>query len=63
MVRIDDEKVRRFLPLVDGTRDCDELVRDFAALVPAAEVEGTGATRADIEQNLRLMANLGLLLQ
>jgi SAM-dependent methyltransferase len=62
MVRIDDKKVRRFLPLVDGTRDCDELVRDFVALTPAADAQ-VGATRADIEQNLRLMANLGLLVQ
>ena len=61
MVLIEDERVRRFLLLVDGTRDVDNLVRDFAAAVPETATEPVGITRASIEQNLRFLADLALL--
>jgi SAM-dependent methyltransferase len=62
-VALKDEAVRRFLTLVDGRRDADQLV---AAL--NAALEGTGGaasrvevTREGVAQNLRMLASLGLL--
>jgi len=60
-IRLEDEKVRRFMRLVDGTREVDDLVRDFAA---AAANEGTDPddlNRASVERNLRRLAELALL--
>jgi methyltransferase-like protein len=60
-VSMKDETVRRFLMLVDGTRTVDELVNDLNATL---EAQGNGAqsvARAAVEQNLALLAKLGLL--
>jgi methyltransferase-like protein len=61
-VSMKDETVRRFLMLVDGTRTVDELVTDLNAAVAA---HGNGAQsrvpREAVEQNLGLLAKLGLL--
>jgi methyltransferase-like protein len=61
-VSMKDETVRRFLMLVDGTRTVDELVNDLNA---ALEAQGNGArgsvARESVEQNLALLAKLGLL--
>jgi hypothetical protein len=72
-VWLEDEIVRRFLVLVDGTRTLDQLVRDLNAALAAepvemsADAEGAGGkgraemTRNDVERNLASMARLGLL--
>jgi hypothetical protein len=57
-----DETVRRFLMLVDGTRNVDELVSDLNATLNA---QGDGVRgnvpREAVQQNLGLLAKLGLL--
>jgi hypothetical protein len=55
-VSLKDEAVRRFLMLVDGTRNVDQLVSDLSAT--AADP----VTREGVEQNLQLLAKLGLLM-
>jgi SAM-dependent methyltransferase len=54
LVSLEDETVRRFLVLVDGTRTIEEIVRDLNAAAPV--------TREDVERNLAIMARLGLLI-
>jgi methyltransferase-like protein/2-polyprenyl-3-methyl-5-hydroxy-6-metoxy-1,4-benzoquinol methylase len=58
-VSLKDEAVRKFLILVDGTRTVQDLVFDLKATIP----EGVGATvtHDGVEENLRLLAKLGLL--
>jgi methyltransferase-like protein len=66
-VWLEDETVRRFLVLVDGTRTIEEIVRDLSAAAPA---DGAGnsqsgrpqVTREEVERNLATMARLGLLI-
>jgi hypothetical protein len=70
-VQLEDDLVRRFLQLVDGTRDVDALVAALQAQGPSAGTPGTSAsaegsepadvTRELVETNLRLLARLGLL--
>jgi SAM-dependent methyltransferase len=69
-VILEDIAVRRFLPLVDGTRTVDELVADLAAALGGessigdASAEGPGkpeVTRRSVERNLVTLARLGLL--
>jgi SAM-dependent methyltransferase len=75
-VQLDDEIVRMFVGLVDGTRNIDRLVVDLQAAVAASNGEvKKGATddgtsyksisvsRADVERNLKLLAGLALLVQ
>jgi hypothetical protein len=54
--------VRRFLMLVDGTRTVDELVNDLNATLEAQGNGAHGVARAAVEQNLALLAKLGLLI-
>ena len=58
-VSLKDEAVRKFLMLVDGTRTVERLVSDLKAAV-TGEV-GATVTREGVEENLRLLAKLGLL--
>ena len=58
-VSLKDEAVRKFLMLVDGTRTVEGLVSDLKAAV-TVEV-GATVTREGVEENLRLLAKLGLL--
>jgi hypothetical protein len=60
-VSMKDETVRRFLMLVDGTRTVDELVNDLNATLEAQGNGAHGVARAAVEQNLALLAKLGLL--
>jgi methyltransferase-like protein len=60
-VSMKDETVRRFLMLVDGTRTVDELVNDLNATLGAQGNGAPGVARASVEQNLALLAKLGLL--
>ena len=68
-VTIEDEVARRFLRLVDGTRDIDQLVFDLKRAVrPASSEDDADAgrpapevTRASVERNLKLLGSLGLL--
>lgn len=61
IVSMKDETVRRFLMLVDGTRTVDELVTDLnTALKTPGDAHGS-VPREAVEQNLRLLAKLGLL--
>jgi methyltransferase-like protein len=62
-VSMKDETVRQFLMLVDGTRTVDELVSDLKAVVArSSQSESLPAvTRQTVDQNLGLLARLGLL--
>ena len=61
-VSMKDETVRRFLMLVDGTRTIDELVSDLNAALEAQGNSARGSVaREAVEQNLGLLAKLGLL--
>jgi SAM-dependent methyltransferase len=61
-VSMKDETVRRFLMLVDGTRTVDELVSDLNAALEAQGHSASGSVaREAVEQNLGLLAKLGLL--
>ena len=61
-VSMKDETVRRFLLLVDGTRTIDELVSDLNAALAAQGHGASGSVaREAVEQNLGLLAKLGLL--
>ncbi len=53
---MEDDTVRRFLGLVDGTRTIDQLVSDLNAGSAGANV-----TREEVERNLAAMARLCLL--
>jgi SAM-dependent methyltransferase len=63
-VLIEDEIVRRFLGLVDGTRSLDQIVCDLNAAAPAGgrESDRPQITREEVERNLAIMARLGLLI-
>jgi len=71
MVSLEDDIVRRFLVLVDGTRTIDQLVADLNRILAAEEPtgrepEGDGScrsaiTRESVERNLAMLARLGLL--
>ena len=58
-ISLKDDTVRRFLMLVDGTRSVEQLVADLRSMV-ADDVRAT-ITRAGVEENLRLLARLALL--
>jgi SAM-dependent methyltransferase len=68
---LDDPVVRRFLPLIDGTRTLDALTADLnAALAQQGEAAPRGAdgaplqvTRAQVEENLAILARLALLVR
>ena len=51
--------MRKFLLLVDGTRSIAQLVADLRSTV--ADEGGTTITREGVEENLRLLARLALL--
>lgn len=71
-VSLEDEAVRKFLILVDGTRDIEQLVVDLnAAAVTAANAAGQNRsgeaqkqifTRETVAQNLEILRRLGLLI-
>jgi methyltransferase-like protein len=62
-VSMKDDTVRQFLILVDGTRTVDQLVSDLNAAVGHASEDDSmqAITREAVEDNLRLLAKLGLL--
>jgi methyltransferase-like protein len=69
-VILEDTVVRRFLPLVDGTRTVDELVADLASILGREKTvdEASGGragepevSRRSVERNLAMLARLGLL--
>jgi SAM-dependent methyltransferase len=63
MVRLEDERVRQLLMLVDGTRCRDELLSDLrekTADLPLGPDE-PAATREVVDMHLNLLAKLGLL--
>ena len=57
---IGDEVARRLLALLDGTRSVDRIVVDLNAAV--ADGERPPITRKEVEQNLAIVARLGLLI-
>ena len=59
-VVIGDEVARRLLALLDGTRSVDRIVVDLNAAV--ADGERPPITRKEVEQNLAIVARLGLLI-
>jgi len=61
-VSMKDDTVRRFLMLVDGTRTIDALVADLNAAIDLdGRRVGAQVTREAVQQNLGLLAKLGLL--
>src|SRR5262249_21135915 len=58
-VSIQDDTVRQFLMLVDGTRTVGQLVTDLNAIV--GRTDGREVTEQVVLQNLGLLAKLGLL--
>lgn len=64
-VRMEDELARRFLVLVDGTKDVKALHAELRTAAAQAAAEGgvppPDITRESVEHNLRLLAALGLL--
>lgn len=64
-VMIEDEIVRRFLQLVDGTRTVDRLIADLEDWMNATNPEATGKLvgRQHVEHNLRVLAKLALLVR
>ena len=67
-VMLEGDVVRRFLRLVDGTRTVDDLVTDLRQALADAEPGPDGpetplepVSRESVEKNLRLLAQMGLL--
>ncbi|HVV94727.1 MAG TPA: class I SAM-dependent methyltransferase [Hyphomicrobiales bacterium] len=63
-VTIEDDVARRFLRLLDGTRDRAALMTDLADALAASPSAGAAAptiTAEGVERNLALLASLGLL--
>lgn len=58
-VQAEDERVRRLVTLLDGTRDRAALQRDLFDSEPGGE--DAGALAAELERNLEIVAKLGLL--
>jgi hypothetical protein len=59
-VVVGDEIARRLLALLDGTRSVDRIVRDLNAAI--ADGKRPPITRKEVEQNLAIVARLGLLI-
>jgi methyltransferase-like protein/2-polyprenyl-3-methyl-5-hydroxy-6-metoxy-1,4-benzoquinol methylase len=59
-VSMKDDTVRQFLMLVDGTRTLDQLVSDLNAAIAAGN-PAAAVTKETVQQNLGLLAKLGLL--
>jgi hypothetical protein len=57
---VGDEIARRLLALLDGTRSVDRIVRDLNAAI--ADGKRPPITRKEVEQNLAIVARLGLLI-
>ena len=63
LVSLEDPVVRRFLGLVDGTRDVDQLVEDLGAALNGGPdgSEEVSVTPETVRQNLEILGKLGLL--
>jgi hypothetical protein len=62
-VKIEDQVTRRFLPLLDGTRDHDQLLVALNDLIKTINSGTSGATevsREVMEENLQHLAGLAL---
>ena len=63
-VMLDDDAIRRFVQLVDGTRNADKLVVDFRASVAQMPGHsGSVITREKVLANLKELAKLALLIR
>jgi hypothetical protein len=69
-VRLEDEKVRRFVQLLDGTRTVDAIVREMSRILESmpstaegssAETKDGSSVREEVERSLRVVSKLGLL--
>jgi SAM-dependent methyltransferase len=60
-VMLEDDAMRRFVQLVDGTRNVDQLLVDFRAAVEQMPGQNAVITRETIVHNLKVMAKLALL--
>jgi hypothetical protein len=55
---------RRFIGLIDGTRDLDQLTADFSALMSQSPDAGVGTVTRDlVAQNLKGLARLAVLVR
>ena len=63
-VMLDDDAMRRFVQLVDGTRNADKLVVDFRASVAQMPGQsGSVIAREKVLANLKELAKLALLIR
>jgi methyltransferase-like protein/protein-L-isoaspartate O-methyltransferase len=68
-VRLEDEKVRRFVQLLDGTRTVDAIVREMSQVLESTpsleegspETKSNSSVREEVERSLRVVSKLGLL--
>jgi methyltransferase-like protein/protein-L-isoaspartate O-methyltransferase len=69
-VRLEDEKVRRFVQLLDGRRSVEAIVMEMSRILEsmpstakgkAAETEGGSSVREEVERSLKVVSKLGLL--
>jgi methyltransferase-like protein len=69
-VRLEDEKVRRFVQLLDGTRSVEAIVLEMGRILESmpitadgnsAEAEDGSSVREEVERSLTVVSKLGLL--
>ena len=60
-VMLEDEAIRRFVQLVDGTRNVDQLVADFKPVVSQMPGQNGSVTREIVLGHLEALAKLALL--
>jgi methyltransferase-like protein/protein-L-isoaspartate O-methyltransferase len=69
-VRLEDEKVRRFVQLLDGTRTVDAIVLEMSRILEStpstaegnsAETKDGSSVSEEVERSLRVVSKLGLL--
>lgn len=69
-VRLEDEKVRRFVQLLDGTRTVETIILEMSRILESiqgtaeansGEVKGNSSVREEVERSLRVVSKLGLL--
>ncbi|HKN87817.1 MAG TPA: hypothetical protein VJV04_13225, partial [Nitrospiraceae bacterium] len=69
-VRLEDEKVRRFVQLLDGTRTVETIVLEMSEILESlastaegqsAEIKHGSSVRGEVEKSLTVVSKLGLL--
>ena len=70
-VRLEDERVRRFVQLLDGTRAVDAIVLEMSRILESTPMttaatsaetkDGSTSIREEVERSLKVVSKLGLL--